>query len=184
MSKNNMTKNMETIEGTSEDVKFNIVNYGNNLNTQVLYIKNKIKEAEIKITALKTKEAIIDSMIKRSSDQVDKYVLESNFKLVGINSSHILTQFETLAQVQEMLIKYEDMIQKYIKMSIDIENHKINAFVKLNASKKELDKNEEGYDKIMNEMHNLLQEHNNSDGPGENIGMLDAVKDQLKIEGY
>lgn len=183
----NITKiENETIEGTSDESSFNIINYGTNLNKQLIYIDAKIKTAEIKITALKTKESIIDSMINRSNLAVEKYVEEKNFKLVGINSGHILTQFETLAQVQEMLIKYEDMIQRYIKMSIDIENHKINAFVKLNASKKEADKAEEGYDKLMTQMHEMVTLSKNQSDPsqGDNPGMIDAVKEQLKLEGY
>ena len=165
---------------TIQDETFNIVNYGNNLNKQHEYIEQKISKAEIKITSLKSKESIIDNMITRGNNQVEKYHSENNFKLAGIHSSHILTQFETLAQVQEMLIKYEDMIQKYIKMNIDIENHKINAFVKLNSSKKAESKNEEGYDKLMGAVHELMM-GNQQDAT--NV-MTDTVRRQLKLEGY
>lgn len=162
---------------------FDLVNYGNNLNKQLNYIFSKIEDSEIKITSLKSKEKIIDDMIDRSNRLVEKYSAENNHKLVGINSSHILTQFETLSQVQEMLIKYEDMIQKYIKMSIDIENHKINAFVKLNMSKKDADKNEDGYEKLMNSMHKMFSQDTESNGPS-NPAMLESVRKQLKLEGY
>ena len=178
----------ETITSVNEEQSFSLQNYGNNLNKQLNYISGKIEEAEIKITSLKSKEKIIDDMIDRSNRLVEKYNEEKNYKLAGINSSYILTQFETLSQVQEMLIKYEDMIQKYIKMSIDIENHKINAFVKLNSSKKEDSKNEEGYEKIMSEMHKLMQGQPQGNphelGTPSNIAMLDSVRDQLKLEGY
>jgi len=169
-------------ETITSDSEFNIINYGFNLNKQLNYIADKITEAEIKITKLKTKEKIIDDMINRSNDAVERYNNEKNYKLAGINSSHILTQFETLAQVQEMLIKYEDMIQKYIKMTIDIENHKINAHVKLTNAKKEDSKNEDSYEKLMGQMHELVNNQNHpSAGPGP---MMDSVKEQLKLEGY
>jgi hypothetical protein len=179
----------DTLSKENEIDTFSLQNYGSNLNKQLNYINNKIEEAEIKITSLKSKEKIIDDMIDRSNRLVERYTEEKNYKLAGINSSYILTQFETLAQVQEMLIKYEDMIQKYIKMSIDIENHKINAFVKLNSSKKEESKNEEGYEKIMNEMHKMMQNSENQGSPHElgtpsNDALLNSVKDQLKLEGY
>jgi len=187
MSNKNVKVEYETISIIDKAEKFNLINYGNNLNTQINYISNKISEAERKITSLKTKESIIDSMINRTNALVERYNEEKNYKLAGINSSVILTQFETLAQVQEMLIKYEDMIQKYIKMSIDIENHKINAFVKLNSSKKEEERTEQGYEKLMGAMHELMNNNETTQtGPGgpTNPVMLDAVRDQLKLEGY
>jgi len=169
-------------ETITSDSEFNIINYGFNLNKQLNYISDKIKAAEIKITSLKTKEKIIDDMIVRSNESVEHYTTEKNFKLAGIHSSYILTQFETLAQVQEMLIKYEDMIQKYIKMTIDIENHKINAHVKLTNAKKEDNKNEDSYEKLMGQMHELINTQTQS--PGSSPVLLDSVKEQLKLEGY
>lgn len=176
-----------SVDKDSND-NFSLTNYGNNLNKQVNYIQDKILEAERKITSLKTKEKIIDDMIDRTNRLVERYVEEKNYKLSGLNSSQILTQFETLSQVQEMLIKYEDMIQKYIKMSIDIENHKINAFVKLNSAKKEDIKNEDGYGKIMDAMHELMRSSDEQqtigiNGP-TNEALLDSVRDSLKLEGY
>jgi len=182
--KNDTKVKHETIVSQKDNSNsFDLVNYGYNLNRQLNYISSKIEDSEIKITSLKSKEKIIDDMIDRSNRLVEKYTMENNHKLAGINSSHILTQFETLSQVQEMLIKYEDMIQKYIKMSIDIENHKINAFTKLNASKKEANKNEDGYDKLMNAMHEMLTKDTGPEGPS-NPAMMDSVREQLKLEGY
>jgi hypothetical protein len=181
----NVKVQYETLNKINDSEQFDLINYGNNLNKQLNYISVKIKEAEIKITALKTKEKIIDDMIDRSNRLVQQYNEDKNFKLAGINSSHILTQFETLSQVQEMLIKYEDMIQKYIKMSIDIENHKINAYVKISNTKKEEIKNEEGYEKLMGAMHELVTNNNKRSEDGQsNTALLDTVKDQLQLEGY
>jgi len=166
---------------TVRDENFDINNYSASLNERINYINDKIKSSEIKITALKTKESIIDTMIDRTNALVEKYHSEKNFKLAGINSSYILTQFETLSQVQEMLIKYEDMIQKYIKMSIDIENHKLNAHVKLSSVKVE-SVNDEGYEKLMGKIHEMM-----NDTPEQlqtNSALLDSVKDTLKLEGY
>lgn len=179
------TKKNDTISVQDNVKKFDILNYQYNLNEQVTYIKNKMESYEIKLTSLKSKEKIIDDMIRRSNMLVEKYTNESNFKLVSIHSNTILTQFETLSQVQEMLIKYEDMIQKYIKMVVDIENHKINAYTKLTNNKKEDEKNEEGYEKLMSAMHALVQEK--AEGHTSDVShpaLLDTVTEQLKLEGY
>lgn len=185
---NNVKVQYETIVKGDKEESFNLVNYGANLNKQLNYISEKVDGAEKKITALRTKEKIIDDMISRTNALVERYNEEKNYKLAGVNQKAILTQFETLAQVQEMLIKYEDMIQKYIKMSVDIENHKINAYVKLNSSKKEEEKNEAGYEKLMGAMHELMSQAKDQPegGPGgpTNPAMLDAVKNQLQLEGY
>lgn len=158
---------------------FDLINYSDNLNVQTNYIAAKIKEVEIKLTALKTKERIINTMLDNTNGQIIRYTEEANWKLVGINNSVILTQFETLGLVQEMLCKFEDMIQRYIKMTIDIENHKINAYVKIAGTRKDEKSNEEGFEKLMGAMHKLV-----SSTPKENQAMADHVKSQLKLEGY
>ncbi|RLA81935.1 MAG: hypothetical protein DRG78_08395 [Epsilonproteobacteria bacterium] len=170
-------------ETIHKDREFDLINYGTNLNKQLNYVLDKIEEAERKITSLKTKEKIIDDMITRTNTLVEDFIAAKNYKLSGINQGHILTQFETLAQVQEMLIKYEDMIQKYIKMSIDIENHKMNAYTKLTSAKKEDKMNDEGYEKLMSAMHGLVSD-SKQDSKQDSPQMLDAVRDQLKLEGY
>ena len=165
-------------ETFNKEGTFDLIHYGENLNTQTNYISSKIKDCEKKLTSLKSKEDIINTMILKTNNQIEKYTDENNWKLVGINNSQILTQFETLSLVQEMLCKYEDMIQRYIKMSIDIENHKINAYVKIKGTQKDEKATEEGFESLMSAMHKLTTQ------PQENEAMTAHVKQQLKLEGY
>lgn len=165
-------------ETLNSEGTFDLLHYGDNLNTQLNYISKKINECEKKLTSLKGKEDIINTMINKTNVQIERYSEENNWKLVGINNSQILTQFETLSMVQEMLCKYEDMIQRYIKMSIDIENHKINAYVKIVGTRKEDKKTEEGFESLMHAMHQLTSQPQNNDA------MAAHVKEQLKLEGY
>jgi len=170
-------------DSINKEGEFSLVNYSRNLNDQIKYINMKIKDYELKLTALKNKELIIDDMINRSNEQVQYYIQAKNMKVAGIHQGYILTQFETLGQVQEMLIKYEEMINKSVKMLIDLENHKINSFVKIAASKKQEKSTDDDYGKLMNAMQKLVtkdnKEHNNLENP-----MLETVREQLKLEGY
>lgn len=165
-------------ETLNKEGTFDLLHYGDNLNVQLNYISSKINECEKKLTSLKGKEEIINNMILKTNNQIERYSDENNWKLVGINNSQILIQFETLSMVQEMLCKYEDMIQRYIKMSIDIENHKINAYVKIVGTRKEEKTTEEGFESIMSAMHKLTTQ------PQDNDAMQAHVKKQLKLEGY
>ncbi len=158
--------------------EFDIITYSKNLNDQISYINKKIVEYEIKLTSLKSKENIIDTMINRSNEQVEKYTKEKNFKVAGIHQSYILTQFETLGQVQEMLIRYEDMIQKSVKSLIDIENHKFNTYSKLKTANKQEKSTDEDYEKLMTAMHKMVTT------PTDDNPMIDVVREQLKLEGY
>jgi len=187
--KSNNIYQKETIlsDGKTNNYNFDLVNYGNNLNNQKIYISGKITSCEIKLTSLKSKEAIIDKMISSSSNQLDKANEEQNYKIAGVISRNLTGQFETLSAIQEMLIKYEDMIQKYVKMNIDIENHKINAFTKLESSKKTDLKEGNDYGKLMAAVHKMIDNQDgsiHSDQTGTNVPMMDEVRQQLKLEGY
>jgi len=163
----------------NEKGTFDLLHYNDNINDQNIYIKKKIQECEIKISSLKNKEKIINNIITRISDDLDKTVDNNNHKLVNINQQKILTFFETLSIIQEMLIKYEDMIQKYIKMSIDIENHKINAFVKIKTISKNDDQDNNQYGKLMEAFNTIMESPKQ-----ENVALNNQVMQELKLEGY
>jgi len=161
-----------------EEGKFNIHHYSENINEQIIYINDKITHLEKKLTTLKNKEDIINIMISRTDKQIGKYFDEKNFKMIGVQQGHLTTQFETLSLIQDIVIKYENMIQTYIKMRIDIENHKINAYVKIKNADKSLEKDDTGYNKIMDTVHNLL------DSNSDNIDMTKNIEEKLKLKGY
>ena len=168
---------METI---NKDETFNLLNYSSTLDEQKKYIKVKIEEADRKLTSLKTKEEIINTMINRTNMAIEDYATEKNYKLMGINNGHLLSQFETLSLVQEMLIKYEDQIQKYVKLLLDIENNKLSAVTKVKAMSKTDKVDDDNFSGIVSEMHKLMQ----SNLPNAQNQMLDHVKNQLQLEGY
>jgi len=162
----------------NENYEFDNELYSQNLNEQVKYIKSKINEADRKITSLKSKEEIINQLISRTNFLIEKYHEEKNYKLENINNDRLLTQFETLNVVHDILNKYEDQVFKYVKMLTDIENHKLNAFVKIKNLKKEEVKNDDDYGQVLQEMHNLLSQ------PQTAEGLAVQVQESLKLEGY
>ena len=161
-------------------ISFNVEGYNTELEDQKKYIKNKRAEFDRKLTSLRLKEEIVNRMILESNNQVEKQMEVNNWKVVNIINAQLLTQFETLNQIQEMLCKYEDMIQKYLKMIIDIENHKVNTFVKLASTKKEADNLESSYENLMQEMHKITSNVNTN----MHVDFAAEVKNQLKLEGY
>jgi len=174
-----MAKEATVRDTLNKEGVFDLIQYSDNINEQIVYIKNKINTCEIKITSLKSKEEIISNIINRISNAINKATQENNYKMADINQSKILIYFESMSLIQEMLIKYEDMIQKYIKMIIDIENHKINAYVKIKAANKSGDKQDGEYDELIARFHEMT-----TNSKEQNTAMVDHVKKELQLEGY
>jgi acyl-ACP thioesterase len=164
-----------------DEGKFNIHHYSENINSQVEYVEEKKQHLEKKLTSLKNKEDIVNMMITRTGNQIDKYFDEKNFKMVSVQQGHLTTQFETMSLIQDIVIKYENMVQSYIKMRIDIENHKINAYVKIKNADKAIEKDDTGYNKIMEAVHNMT---NDKTGTISNVDMNATIEEKLKLKGY
>ncbi len=168
-------------ETINKEGTFDIHSYSDNINNQKEYIQNKISSCEMKLKGLQTKENIISNMITRQSLSLEKHVEKNNYKLISVSQQQILHFFETLALAQEMLIKYEDMIQKYLKMIVDIENHKINAYVKIKTADKSNKSLEGDNDQLLDYMQKMMLQSETSEA---NTGMTEHIKHELKLEGY
>ena len=160
-----------------ENVTFDFKAMSNNFNGVLLEISEKLQSSKFKLTALKDKEEILIKMINITNSQMETTPKE-NFKLIGIYQSQLMKQFESLNLWQESLMKYEDLIQRYLKMKIDIENHKLNSFAKIKNLYKVADAAEEGFDTLLKNIHNITS---------NNSGVVDLQQEalqQLKIAGY
>ena len=182
-----MAKNIDTETIISDDNgavgSFNIHQYSTNLNDQVTAIKSKIKECEAKLRTLKNKEKIINSMIDRTGIKIEQYIENENHKMAGINQRYVLDYFETLGVVQETLMKYEDLVYKYTKMLLDIENHKIGAYTKIKAADKKVDAADNNYLEMQDAIDKIM--NIGKDGSSRtNKDMLELAKNELKLEGY
>jgi hypothetical protein len=80
-------------------------------------------------------------------------------------------------------MKYEDMIQKYHKILIDIENNKLNSYVKLESLKHEEKLTEESISQVMLAVQEQLKEGMSADSSSNNP-LLEEIKAELEQENY
>ena len=150
------------------DNEFDI--YNHNIENEKIQIKKKIENLEQKLISLQNKETIINSLINKINAELEN-TDPKHFKSISQIRTTLNKQFETLSLIVEMIMKIEDMIQKYRKMLIDIENNKINNFIKL---QKELGGDEDNLLEIFATLNQKLDQ-----SPLAEEALL-----ELKEEGY
>ena len=161
--------------------KFDIMYYANNVNQHSDYVQNKISDFEIKITSLKTKEKIISDIIDNTNNSVGKFLKEGNFaKAQGLQNA-LITQFETFSLMQDMILKYENNIQSYIKMSLDIEKNKVDVYIKIKNADKNVDKDNDAYSELNNKLSEILNGGFNGQGGAD---FKAQMQKELQLEGY
>ena len=175
-----MAEKQELLKDTLKvEGKFDIMFYAENVNQHLNRIQNKIADFEIKITALRTKEKIISDIIDRANNQITKFFNEANFPKAQGMQNALITQFETYSLMQEMILKYENHIQSYIKMSLDIEKNKIDAYVKIKNADKNVEKDEDAYVELTTKINEIL-----NGGPNGGADFKAQMQKELQLEGY
>jgi hypothetical protein len=129
----------------------------------------------------KTKEKLLNDMVIRTENLL-KTTNKDNFKAISVLQSNILKQIEIIGVLYETIIKYEDLVFKYQKMLIDVENHRINGFAKIKATMKDNDKAESESNTLMGEIHDMLTNKSSTDNT--DFSIHDKVDMELKIDGY
>ena len=172
---------VSTVDGT-----FDITQYSNNLNEIKEGIETKIRSADIRLTALNIKEDVTNKMMMRTSNYINEYEKSANFKLRSQYETIYIKQTEALSLICEMMMKYEDLIFKYRKMLIDIENHKVQSYTKIKAAEKTIKTDEDSFDEnyqgTLKEINKLLQDNSSEDNKGNPL--LQDIQNELKLEGY
>ena len=138
-------------------------------------IEEKIKSLENKLVILNNKESIINDIINKVNLELQN-TNPTHFKAVSQLRTTLNRQLETLSLVMDMIVKLEDMIQKYRKMLIDMENQKINNYIKLQKETQEV---ENDVSKILLQINNQFNEMKKL-----NPAMLEEVNGELKELGY
>ncbi len=151
------------------------LNYKNELDSQKDKINDKIRNIESKLIVLNNKESIINTIINKLNIELEN-IDPKHFKTVGQLRTTLNKQLESLSLIIDMIVKLEDMIQKYRKMIIDIENQKINNFIKLQKEEQEI---EGDISKILLQINNQFNEMKNT-----NPEMLNMASEELKELGY
>jgi hypothetical protein len=173
-----MASTKESIKDTLKiEGKFDIMHYASNVNDIIMSINDKIANFEIKLTSLKVKEEMISNIINHTNSSADKFLKEHNYaKAQGLQNA-LITQFETYSMMQDMILKYEHNIQAYLKMKLDIENHKISAYTKIKAADKNVEKDDNNYKEMQNKIEQILSS-------GDSSGFKKHVLNELSLEGY
>ena len=146
--------------------------YKENINQQKDEINKKINALEQKLISLQNKESIINSLILKINTELEN-TNPTHFKAISQIRTTLNKQFETLSLIMDMIIKVEDMIQKYRKMLIEIENKQIDNYIKLT---KEVQQEENDLTSLLSVLNQNL---NNNSNPVVEEALL-----ELKEEGY
>jgi len=150
-------------------------NYKNELSNQKEKIEEKIISIERKLIMLNNKESIINDIINKINLELQG-TDPKHFKAVGQLRTILNKQLESLSLIMDMIVKLEDMIQKYRKMLIDLENQKINNHIKLNKESEEID----------NDISKILLQINNQFNQMKDVNpeFLSEAENELKELGY
>jgi len=163
---------------------FDIYQYSLNLDEQKEYIKQKVIDTEYKLKTILNKQETMNEMITRTALSIKHNSDNKNFKLRSQYESIYQQQIESLSFIIEMTMKYEDLIFKYQKMLIDIENHKVSSYSKIRAAEKSIKAKEEGntlneVDKFSKQLQDFFNSKEDEASP-----IVDAAKNRLNIKGY
>ena len=161
------------------DIDCNLFN--DEIDVQKQAINEKIKNIEKKLLSLNNKESIINNQILSLNNELEN-TDPKHFKMVGQLRTSINRQLETLSLIIDMIVKFEDMIQRYRKMLIDIENTKFNNAFKI---KKDLLKEEEAesdLSKVLEKINSVID--TNSITEESESKLIQGIKSELKEEGY
>jgi hypothetical protein len=145
-------------------------------------IISKINNLESKLKKHELKEGMLDKIIAMTYVEMDN-LKENEFTRRGQKQAVLIKQMEALSILHDTLIKYEDMIQKYHKILIDIENNKLNSFLKVEGLKKEESKADESISDILLTLQEQLSSGMGS-GTSSLNPLIDEIQNELKADNY
>jgi len=159
-----------------------LVNYEKSISEQKIKIDEKITSLERKLLSLNNKESMINNIINKINIDLEN-IDPKKFSAVAQIRTTLNKQFETLGLIIDAIIKFEDMIQKYRKILLDIENQKINNVIKMT---KEVSEDEADVSKLLlqiNQQFNQASQDNRGVIDKSNP-LIDESINELKELGY
>jgi len=155
-------------------------NYNQEMDTVKKDIKSKIKELEKKISNHDLKVGMMDRIIAETSRELDS--LQANeFTRRGQKQTILIKQLEAISIIHDTIIKYQDMVQKYHKIILDIENNKLNGFVKLEGLKVEEKVADEGISGLLVELQKTFRANESGETKAP---LLADIEQELSMEDY
>jgi len=173
----------EIINSPDNDIELARVKSGYNqeMNKRKTDIINKIDNLEKKLKKHELKEGMLDLIIGGTYAELQN-LKENEFSRRGQKQTVLIKQLEALSILHDTILKYEDMIQKYQKILMDIENNKLNGFLKIENLKKEENKADDGLNVVLHELQEMFK--NNSGGSPTNNILLDEIQQELNNNNY
>jgi len=139
-------------------------------------VQSKIDSLEKKLQSHFIKEGMMDKIISQTYMELEG-LKDNEFTRRGQKQTVLIKQLEALSIIHDTILKYEDMIQKYHKIQIDLDNNKLNSFLKVEGLKKEEEKVDEG----LSELLQSLQEQFKSSTPNS---LMSEIEKELQDDNY
>lgn len=172
----NTTSNTSDINDI-DNLNFDHTQMDNNLKKYLKEIDDSLTKARLKVESLNNKEGMLNKIITSTNAQLEN-TSSNNPKLIGVLQSIFIKQLESLNMINEAIIRYEDLIQRYVKIKIDIENQKLGAYIKIKAANKTSDKLEDDFTGILDNLHKISQDKEML------FNVAEEAQRQLKIQNY
>ena len=172
----------DIITSSDTDLEFASVKskYNFEMDTRKNDLKNKIGHLEKKLSKHELKEGMLDMIIGQTYTELGN-LKENEFAKRGQKQSVLIKQLEALSVLHDTILKYEDMIQKYHKILMDIENNKLNSYLKIENLKKDEKRTDEGLGDILQELQQMLK---GETGGITSNSLLDEIQQELNEENY
>ena len=178
---------MADVQEIDNAPNINYENYSTDLNTQKIAIQEKINNYERKLVDLEIKEGMLNNIITRTNATLEN-IDPSNFKWVGQTQSNLMKQIENLGLLKDIIIKYEDMIFKYRRILLEINEKDLGNRIKINSLLVEEKKDEDSINTVLSDIQLLLQREPNQDNldTSTNSGdlILQNIQQELKDNDY
>jgi hypothetical protein len=155
--------------------------YNHEMNERKNDLKKKIDHLEKKLGKHELKEGMLDMIISQTYSELEN-LKENEFAKRGQKQSVLIKQLEALSILHDTILKYEDMIQKYHKILMDIENNKLNSFLKIENLKKEEERADEGLGDVLQELQQMLK--SGASGNLTSNSLLDEIQQELSDGDY
>ena len=174
-------KKQDTQLMTSEEIEtLNVKNnYSREMQSKKIEITKKIEELENKLKKHSLKEGMLDKIILTTYTELDN-LSDKEFTRRGQKQTVLIKQLEALSILHDTMMKYEDMIQKYHKIIMDIENNQLNSYIKIMNLKKEEKDVDEGIGSVLMELQDMMK---NGGSTGSNP-ILDDLAKELSDSDY
>jgi len=168
----------------------NYENYSENLDSQRNAIQVKIDNYERKLVDLEIKEGMLNNIITRTNATLEN-IDPSNFKWMGQTQSNLMKQIENLGLLKDIIIKFEDMIFKYRRILLEINEKDLGNRIKINSLIVEEKKDEDNINTVLSDIQLLLQREPNqndleiSDNSNNSSDLiLQNIQQELKDNDY